>query len=55
MKSRRLLKNFIPRKIIMIRRLFRDIFVRLETLERNQLNVRQEKYGSEIKSEINNK
>ena len=55
----RKLKNFIkrntPRGIIKLRRTYRNVFVRLDTLERNQVSMIREKYNGNNKSEINNK
>ena len=47
----RKLKNFIkkltPEGFINLRRKIRSIFVRIETLERNQLSLLRERYGAE--------
>ena len=55
----RKLKNFIkrntPRGIIKLRRIYRNVFVRLDTLERNQVSMIREEYNGNNKSEINNK
>ncbi len=55
----RKLKNFIkkltPEGFINLRRKIRSIFVRIETLERNQLSLLRERYGAESKSDLNSK
>ena len=55
----RKLKNFIkrltPEGFINLRRKIRNIFVRIETLERNQLSLLRERYGVKSKSDLNSK
>tara|TARA_Y100000310_G_scaffold343177_1_gene449649 strand:+ start:2713 stop:3597 length:885 start_codon:yes stop_codon:yes gene_type:complete len=54
-KIKNLIKNFIPEGLRGFKHKLRNIFVRLETLERNQVSLLRERYDAEYKSELNNK
>jgi len=58
-KLKQTIKNITPNQLILLRRKVRNIFVRLETLEKNQLEILKQKYNDQVctntqKSIINN-
>ena len=54
-KLKNFIKKIIPGGFLNLRRNIRSIFVRIETLERNQLSLLRERYGAESKSDLNSK
>ena len=49
------MKNIFPSRFVELRRTIRNVFIRLDTLERNQVSRLREKYNADHKSEINTK
>ena len=54
-KIKNLIKRAVPENIMNLKHRLRNVFVRLETLERNQVSLLRERYNAEYKSEINSK